>query len=227
MIPSSYDLEVLIEFPDGHVRPLVSTTLFVDGVSEDINTAPPFEQFTWDLSEYASSGTHDLKVEALDSLGMSSASTDVPVAIMIKEQTVSSLATLSDNRTLLAGMVVVIAGAVLTLVLVLGGRLRPGMWRTARRRQRQGDTIPQPVKVKTEPSSSQTPPFDLDQPVAFPSTGGPAKHLRASRVISLSLVRKIVHYRSRSAVKELLLELIRSWLTRSSMIHPLKVYTPS
>ena len=155
LIPSSYDVDVLIEFPDGHVRPLVSTTLFVDGVSEDVNTAPPFEQFTWDLSEYTSSGTHDLKVEALDSLGMSSASTDVPVTIMIKEQTVSSLATLSDNRTLLAGMVVVIAGAVLTLVLVLGGRLRPGMWRTARGRQRQGDTITQPVKVKTEPSSSQ------------------------------------------------------------------------
>lgn len=150
LTPSSYDLEVLLEFPDGYARPLVSTTLLVDGAMSDVNTEPPFERFTWDLSTYTTPGTHNLRVEALDSLGLLGTSIEVPVTVVIGEQKVNPLAAVSDNRTLLAGLVVVIAGAVLTLVLVLGGRLRPAKWRAARR-QRRGDPVTQPVKVKTDP----------------------------------------------------------------------------
>jgi hypothetical protein len=153
--PSSYNLEVLLEFQDGYVRPLVSTSLLVDGDPIDMNTAPPFERFTWDLNTYATSGTHRLRVEAMDSLGMSGTSMEVPVTIIIEERRTNPLATFSENRTLLAVMIVVIAGAVLSLVLVLGGRLRPGMWRATRRREQRNDPVTQPVKVKIEPNPIQ------------------------------------------------------------------------
>jgi len=155
LIPSSYSLEVLITFPDGHVRPLVSTTLLTDGTSSDVNTAPPFGQFTWDLSKYTTPGTHNLRVEALDSLGMVSASAEIPVVITIEEKKPSTLVTLSDNRTLLAGLVVVIAGAVLILVLVLGGRLRPAVWGKARRRRQRGEAVTQPLQVISVPPPPQ------------------------------------------------------------------------
>jgi hypothetical protein len=143
LTPSSYDLEVLITFPDRHPAAGVST-LLVDGISRDVNTSPPFGKFTWDLSQYTSPGTHTLRVEALDSLGLSTTSAEVPVVITIEEQKSSTLVTLSDNRILLAGLVVLIAGSVLTLVLVLGGRLRPAVWGKVPRRER-AEIIKQPL----------------------------------------------------------------------------------
>ena len=43
-------LEIIVEFPDGHPRPLVRTTLYVDGQIAAENTAEPFNAFTWDLT---------------------------------------------------------------------------------------------------------------------------------------------------------------------------------
>jgi hypothetical protein len=94
-------------------------------------------------------------VEALDNLGMTGVSVEVPVIITIDEPQTNPLATFSKNRTSLAVLVVVIAGAVLTLVLVVGGRLRPGMWRKARQRPQRKDPVTQPVKVKSEPVPNQ------------------------------------------------------------------------
>lgn len=172
LIPTSYTLEVMITFPDGHERPLVSTKLLVDGNSNDVNTAPPFEQFTWDLSSYTTSGTHNLRVEALDSLGNSSASAEIPVVITIEAQEPNALATISDNRTLLAGLVVVVAGAVLALVLVLGGRLRPAGWIKTRRRT--GDAT-QPSRVKAPPAPRMVRRSNWKSRLHFPHRAVPPK----------------------------------------------------
>ncbi len=67
-LPTDQSLQVLIDFPDGQVRSLVRTTLFVDGKNVVTNTQPPFDQFVWDLRSYTADGSHVLKVEAEDSL---------------------------------------------------------------------------------------------------------------------------------------------------------------
>jgi hypothetical protein len=150
LVPSRENLEVLIEFPDGFERPIERSALYIDGEIAEVNTSPPFDQFSWDLREYTSTGEHVLRVEVEDSLGLSSTSMDTIVLVSLKRDPRSVIVTLSRNRSLLAGITVVLAGAVLMLVLVRGGRLKPGVLLEFRRRNRRGDPVTQPVRPKQE-----------------------------------------------------------------------------
>jgi hypothetical protein len=153
LIPESQILEVLIEFPDGHQRSVQRTTLYVDGELADENTESPFDRFRWDLGEYTGTAQHTLKVEVVDSLGLSGMSIDVPVLVSVKYPPQNILVTFSRNLSLLAGVTVVLAGAVLMLVLIRGGQIRPGILLSWRRRRRRSDPVTQPVKVKEESRS--------------------------------------------------------------------------
>jgi hypothetical protein len=135
----------------------VRTSLYADGQLVDENTASPYEDFTWDLSDYEVSGSHTLKVEVVDSLGLSNTSVDLPVRISIERPTPSLLATVSRNRTVLAGVTVALAGAVLLLVLIVGGRIRPTTGRIFRRARRKKDPVTQPVEMKTEAANQRLP----------------------------------------------------------------------
>ena len=150
LVPSLENLEILIEFPDGLERSIERSTLYIDGEVAEVNAAPPFDRFTWDLREYTSTGEHVLRVEVEDSLGLSSTSMDTIVLVSLKRDPRSVIVTLSRNRSLLAGITVVLAGAVLMLVLVRGGKLKPGVLLEFRRRNRRGDPVTQPVRPKQE-----------------------------------------------------------------------------
>jgi len=82
-LPTQQPISIIIEFPDGRTRSLVRTALYVDGVLADENTAEPFDQFTWDLSGYATSGQHILTVEAVDNFGLSKVSLGLPVLVTL------------------------------------------------------------------------------------------------------------------------------------------------
>ena len=125
LLPVEQALEVMISFPDDYVRPLVRTTLYVDGMIVAENTSPPFENFTWDLRGYLQSGTHVLQVEALDSLGMTGVSLEMSVQVEVATPQVNILAALLRNKLMLAGIAATLAVAVLALVLILSGKLRP------------------------------------------------------------------------------------------------------
>ncbi|HJW90044.1 MAG TPA: FHA domain-containing protein [Anaerolineales bacterium] len=150
LTPKVQTLEVLVEVPDAHPRPITRSALSVDGTVVDVNLSAPFEQFIWDLSDYTTTGQHLLKAEAQDSLGLSGTSVEIPVVISLEQPSESPLTTISQNRTLVAVLAATLAGAVLVLVLILGGRLRPGSLREVRRRRRRSDPVTQPVRVKTE-----------------------------------------------------------------------------
>lgn len=130
--PVEQKLEVLIEFPDGYPRPIERTALYVDGALVAENTVAPFDVFTWDLRPYLQSGKHLLRVEVVDSLGLTGVSADTGVHILIQQPKRSFLSLLlSWQNALLAGLVVVAAGMMALLLLVLGGRIRPGWtWQT-------------------------------------------------------------------------------------------------
>lgn len=154
--PLAQTLEILIEFPDGYNRPLKQTSLYVDGVVSVINSEPPFDQFTWDLSNYKETGEHKLQVEVVDSLGLISTSMELTVLVTVQQDQMNALISVSRNQGLIAGLAVILAGAVLLLVLIQGGRLRPGASMAFRRRRRI-DPVTQPVRVKHEPAPSRLP----------------------------------------------------------------------
>ncbi len=145
LLPETQQIEIMIEFPDGHERPLTRTTLYVDGVIADENTAEPFHVFTWDLREYQTSGEHRLVVEAVDVLGLSKASAPLPVLITVIKPPSGPTALLAKYRTQIAFSAIILAGLALFLVL-LGGRLHILSLRAAQEARRaSADPLTQPI----------------------------------------------------------------------------------
>jgi hypothetical protein len=144
-----HTLKTVFSFPDGRKRPLVYTALLVDGVVVDENTAEPFDTFTWKLEGITASGVHRLQIQARDELGLTGSSAELPVPVAVEMPTASTMSGLQRNLPIISGLVALVAGAVLVLVLVIGGQLRPRPLRVARRR-RKSDPVTQPVKVHIE-----------------------------------------------------------------------------
>jgi hypothetical protein len=156
-LPTDQTLQVLIDFPDGEIRPLVRTALYVDGKVVATNTAPPFDKFNWDLRPYTTNGSHLLKVEAEDSLGLVGQSMETMVQISVERLQPNPLRILTRNAPILAGLAILLAGAVLLLVLVVGGRIRPKSQGFLKKVRRRSDPVTQPVTVKHEAAPHRLP----------------------------------------------------------------------
>jgi hypothetical protein len=150
--PTVQTLQVVFDFPEGRLRPVVYSALYVDGVLTEENLQPPFDQFTWDLGNYATAGTHQLQVQAEDSLGLVGSSVEIPVSLMVELPAENPWIAIQQNIPLLVGLIVTVAGAILILVLVLGGRLTPRVPGITRNRRRRSDPVTQPLSVKENPS---------------------------------------------------------------------------
>lgn len=157
LVPEMETLDVLIEFPDGHPRALERSRLYVDNQIVQVNTEPPFDQFTWNLDGYVSDGEHRLKVEVEDSLGLSGTSMDTIVAVSIRRESTNIFSALARNSSLFAAIAAVLAGALLVLVLIRGGRLRPGFILDLRRKRRRSDPVTQPVVPNPEAEKQRLP----------------------------------------------------------------------
>jgi hypothetical protein len=70
--------------------------------SSPMRIAPPFEEFTWDLSAYNQSGPHLIQVEAIDQLGLSGKSIEKTVHITVPTTTQNILTVLSRQVYLIA-----------------------------------------------------------------------------------------------------------------------------
>ena len=127
-LPTLQPISIIIEFPDGRTRPLVRTTLYVDGQKVAENTTKPFDWFIWDLSNYSVSDQHVLTVEAVDSFGLSRVSLGVPVRVTSVRPQVGLLPYLSRNSQWVALAAILIAGVGVGMTLVWSRRkkLRPG-----------------------------------------------------------------------------------------------------
>lgn len=152
-LPSEQEIQVLVAFPDERMRSLARTSLYIDGELVQENRRAPFENFTWDLSPYSADGMHTLRVEAEDNLGLVGTSIERLVQVTIEKPVWSPWSWVNQNAVLLAVLGAIIAGAVLILVLVLGGRLRPRIPVTSRASRRRSDPVTQPVPIKVEPPS--------------------------------------------------------------------------
>lgn len=162
--PAVLPLQIVIEFPDGYTRPLAATRLYLDGVLAAENTAPPYEQFNWDLTGLTTSGAHTLRVEAVDSLGVIGSSIESQVEVTVELRPAESLLQSISRRGLIAVGAVLVAGVVLAMVLIGENRFRGRRKRGERRRMEDPVTQPVPIpqdnangkrgkRAATEPSS--------------------------------------------------------------------------
>ncbi len=85
LYPDLTDINILIEFPDGHPREIASSRLIVNGQVVQVKDQPPFDMFTWDISTLDESGEHRLQVEVRDNLGLTGRTIETPVQILVIE----------------------------------------------------------------------------------------------------------------------------------------------
>jgi hypothetical protein len=146
--PSQQKLDVLIEFPDGHPRPLRLTRLLVDGEPAATNTAEPFDTFTWSLTGYHETGQHNLVVEVQDSLGLTNRSYPAPVNVTVVQPPGGPQALFARNRSLIVTILVAAAGGVLLFILFAGLRARlPSRAQRRYARRTIEDPVTQPVAI--------------------------------------------------------------------------------
>ncbi len=149
LLPSTQQINIIVEFPDGHQRPLVSTTLYVDGQVVAENKAAPFNTFTWDLSGYKVSGEHKIVVEAMDSLGLSKTSMEMPITVTVIQPPHGVAAFFARDNQYITIAAVAFAGFVLLLILFLG-RMRTSLAGARSRREAQADPLTQAVVASVE-----------------------------------------------------------------------------
>ena len=151
LLPKQQKVDIIVEFPDGHVRDLKRTALYVDGQVVDENTSEPFESFTWDLSLYEKSGQHEIIVEAEDVLGLKKSSMGIPVSVTVVQPPRGVQALLARYRQYLVLGAIGLAGLAL-LVILLRGTFGGKLFKKRRATRKQfEDPLTQPVVALTEP----------------------------------------------------------------------------
>jgi len=150
LLPEAQPIEIIVEFPDGHPRPLVRTTLYVDGQIAAENKAEPFNLFTWDLKPYDRSNEHQIMVEAVDSLGLSKSTIAIPVTVTVIQPPRGITAVFAKYRQPIMIGAVALAGLAL-LVVLLTGRLRiPSLQARRAAKKAYHDPLTQPVQIEVE-----------------------------------------------------------------------------
>ena len=162
--PPSVELRILVEFPDGRPRELRLSRLYVDGAVAAENTQPPFDVFRWPLTAYTESGTHQLKVEVEDEIGLRRASINIPVEVVVPAKPSGLMLRLMTDRGLQTGLAVGAAVLVLAVVFALSARrILRALPRLPKKRQPTRDPLTQVVRIPQETSST-----------AYTSVGSPS-----------------------------------------------------
>lgn len=155
--PANQDVEVVFDFPDGRKRDIISSALLVNGEVVAENSQPPFEFFNWDISQISSGGTFVLQVQATDEFNITGKSVEIPVIIGVEQIAQDPWGVIRKNTPMLITIAVFISGAILLLVLILGGQLRPRPVRLSQRRRKRQDPLTQPVSIESDLSRHNMP----------------------------------------------------------------------
>lgn len=150
LLPAEQQVEIIIEFTDKHPRALTRTTLYVDGQIVDENTVEPFDKFTWDLTPFTASGTHQLVVEAVDELGLNKSSMATPITITVIKPPSGPVAFLAKYKNILTVGAIIFAGIALTLILASGRIRMPSLRAAQETRRAEADPLTQSIAVAAE-----------------------------------------------------------------------------
>ena len=153
--PLQSPLELIIEFPDGHQRSLTRTTLYVDGKPVAENTAPPFDRFNWDVSQYLEDGEYRIRVEAVDDLGLTGSTIEHRVQVLVQRAPIRLTNILRKNIPAAVGVGMAVLLSAGLLLLIASGKLQPrATGRLTSRRKAQANGAAIPPAPPTTPSAS-------------------------------------------------------------------------
>jgi hypothetical protein len=155
LLPADQHLDIIIEFPDGHPRPLRRTTLYVDGQIAAENTVEPFDSFTWDLSGYTVSGEHKIVAEVQDSFDQTRASIEIPVTVTVIQPPRGVAAIFARYRQSIIIGAVALAAFVLIMIL-FAGRLRLLFAGARSAREELIDPLTQPIPARRQVPANRT-----------------------------------------------------------------------
>jgi hypothetical protein len=154
--PTRQELEIIIEFPDGHPRDLKRATLYVDGEIVAENTSAPFDKFVWDISVYTETGQHQIVAEVEDVLGLSKSNLAIPVTLTVKPAPSGLRPLLARYRSYVVLGAIGLAGVALVAILLRGRRRGTSTIDRIEIRKRLEDPLTQPVPSITEPTIPAT-----------------------------------------------------------------------
>ena len=150
--PTQQELEIIIEFPDGHPRDLKRTTLYVDEQIVAENTAAPFDKFVWDISTYMETGQHQMVVEVEDVLGLTKSNLATPVTLTVRQAPRGLRPFLARYRSYVVLSAIGLAGVALMAILLRGRRRGTSTIERIETRKRFEDPLTQPVAAISEPT---------------------------------------------------------------------------
>jgi hypothetical protein len=150
LLPTEQVFQVVFDFPDGRKREIISSSLLVNGEMVEEKNQAPFDTFTWNISDIVSGSTYSVQVQVVDEFGITGKSVEIPIIIGIEQETQDPWGVVRQNTPVLIILAVVVSGAILLLVLILGGRLRPRAVRVSQTRRKRQDPVTQPVSIEDD-----------------------------------------------------------------------------
>ena len=172
--PTFLDLPLLVNFPDGHPRPIERLDLFVNGELHETRLEAPFDRLRWDLSAIVESQVFQLRAQVTDSQGLSASTEIIPVSIEVVPGPRGLEALRPAIVPLFAGLALAGIGIALALGWLRLGELStdpawsaaaPGGMRLLRRASlgtRQAVGAPEAVLLPLHADGTAGPPIALD-----------------------------------------------------------------
>jgi hypothetical protein len=148
LTPKELPIRIMIEFPDGFQREISASRLYVDGMLMVENTAPPYDQFSWPLSTYESSGSHLLQVEVEDKLGLKQSTIETMAEVMVEPAKRTLMEEVVNKDRLIVLGAVIISALVLVAVFLFAGRQTVMDFIRKRRSHLDKDPLTQPVHIR-------------------------------------------------------------------------------
>ena len=120
--PETFEIDILVDFPDDHPREIAISRLYVDGDIMVQQTEPPFEVLLWNLDELSESGEHTLQVEVEDVWGLSKRTIITPIQVEVISPEPSSIFPIQQFS--LTVVILILVSAVIILIIWLARRNR-------------------------------------------------------------------------------------------------------
>lgn len=152
--PTKYPLRVLVEFPDGHPRPLKTLRLYAGGQLLAEAASPPYDTILWDLNGYTHNQQVVLRLEAEDQLGLKKDSLELPIQITVQLPPRTLQSMLRSNLAGLAAVGIFLSGALMVFAILRSTRRRYQL--SGSRRNARKDPVTQPVPIQADMKPAHT-----------------------------------------------------------------------
>ncbi len=166
--PTTADIAFGVSYPDGYVRPIVSSRLIVDGEVVAQSGTAPMDALEWDLRPILTSGQYNLQVAVTDSLGLEGISQPATVTFQVQAPPRGLSAIQPALGSLLLALAVLLAGIFFAAFIItsrkprgkemdLAEPIRPALLRRAALQREHPDEPVEAYLVPLNPSDEYIP----------------------------------------------------------------------